>query len=111
MNLMSMMKQAQNLQKRIQEVQKELDEKEIVKEYQNGAVKVTCNGQGSFKSIKLSAAVINPENPEAVDQDTIETLEDIINNAICETCNVAKKDMEKKMKGLIPGGLNIPGLM
>lgn len=111
MNIMNMMKQAQNLQKRIQDVQKELEDKEVVNEFQNGAVKVACNGQGVFKSIKLSASVINPENPETVDQDMIETLEDIINNAIISTCNDAKKDMEKKMKGLLPAGLNIPGLM
>lgn len=111
MNLMGMMKQAQNLQKRIGEVQSELEKEVIVKEYQNGGVKVTCNGQGRFKSIKLSAEVINPENPSAVDQDTIETLEDMINEAITKTCDEAKEKMEKKMKGLLPAGLNIPGLM
>lgn len=111
MNIMNMMKQAQNLQKRIQEVQKELEQKEIVKEYQNGAVTVMCDGQGVFKGIKLTASIINPENPESVDNDTVETLEDAINSAIIATCNEAKKDMEKKMKGLLPAGLNIPGLM
>lgn len=111
MNLMGMMKQAQNLQKKIQEVQTELKNEEITKEYQNGGVKVSCNGQGHFKSIKLSAEVINPENPQSVDQDTIDTLEDIINDAITKTCTDAKEKMEKKMKSLLPAGLNIPGLM
>lgn len=111
MNLMNMMKQAQNLQKRIGEVQNELEKEEIVREFQNGGVKVVCNGQGRFKSVKLSAHVINPEHPETVDQDAIETLEDIINEAITKTCDEAKGKMEKKMKSLLPAGLNIPGLM
>jgi hypothetical protein len=111
MNLMSMMKQAQNLQKRIQEIQKELEDTEVSKEFQNGALKVACNGQGRFKYIKLSAEVINPSNPESVDADTIEMLEDLINESIKTVCDEAKEKMEKKMKGLLPPGLNLPGIM
>ena len=111
MNLMGMMKQVQNLQKKVQEIQSELEKERIEKDYQNGGIKVACNGQGKFISIKLSAEVINPENPSAVDQDTIDTLEDLINNAITTTCDEAREKMEKKMKGLLPPGLNLPGLM
>ena len=82
MNLMSMMKQAQNLQKKIQEVQKELETTEVSKDFQNGALTVICDGQGRFKAIKLSAAAINPANPESVDADTVEMLEDLINSSV-----------------------------
>ena len=47
----------------------------------NGSVKVICDGKGLFKSIKLSAEAINPENPSSVSEDTIEMLEDIITTA------------------------------
>ncbi|MBQ9688773.1 YbaB/EbfC family nucleoid-associated protein [bacterium] len=111
MNLMSMMKQAQNLQKKIQEVQKELEEELVVKDFQNGAVTVTCNGQGRFKSIKLTAKAINPANPESVDADTVEMLEDLINEAVKSVSDEAREKMEKKMKSLLPAGINLPGLM
>lgn len=109
MNIMQMMKQAQGLQKRLQEVQKELTDLEITGESAGGAVKVVCTGQGKFKSIKLSAEAINPENPSSVDPETIEMLEDIISSAINQASDKATKTMEDKMK-TVTGGINIPGL-
>lgn len=109
MDIMKMMKQAQNLQKKLKDTQDELSNIEITGESAGGAVKVVCDGQGRFKSIKLSADVINPENPSSVDADTIETLEDVITTAILQASKVATEQMETKMKA-ITGGLNIPGL-
>ena len=109
MDLMKMMKQAQNLQKRIKEVQDELAAEEVTAEAQGGDVKVTCTGQGRFKSIKLSARAINPEHPESVDEDTIETLEDAIITAITQTSKKATDEMESKIKS-VTGGISIPGL-
>ena len=68
MNIMQMMQQAQNIQKRLKDVQTELSNSEVSGEALNGAVKVICDGQGKFKSIKLSAELINPEHPEMVDE-------------------------------------------
>ena len=109
MNIMQMMKQAQGLQKKLKDTQEELANLEITGEAANGAVKVTCDGQGRFKAIKLSAEAINPENPSAVDSDTVEMLEDIISSAIKQASNKAGKTMEEKMKA-VTGGINIPGL-
>ena len=109
MNIMQMMKQAQGLQKKLQDTQKELANLEITGEAANGAVKVICDGQGKFKSIKLSAEAINPENPTTVDSDTVEMLEDIITSAIKQASDKASKTMEDKMKA-VTGGINIPGL-
>ena len=109
MDIMKMMKQAQSLQKKLKDTQDELSNIEITGESAGGAVKVVCDGQGRFKSIKLSAEVINPENPSSVDADTIETLEDVITTAIVQASKVATEQMETKMKA-ITGGLNIPGL-
>ena len=110
MNMMNMMKQAQNIQKRLKEAQDELNQMDITGEAGNGSVKVICDGKGLFKSIKLSAEAINPENPSAVSQDDIEMLEDLITSAMNTATDKAKTLMEEKMKS-VTGGMNIPGLM
>lgn len=109
MNIMQMMKQAQSLQKKLKDTQEELAGIEIMGESAGGAVKVTCDGQGKFKAIKLSAEAINPENPSSIDADSIEMLEDVITTAIMQASEKATKQMEEKMKS-VTGGINIPGL-
>lgn len=109
MNMMQMMQQAQNIQKRLKSVQSELASAEISGEVAGGAVKVVCDGQGKFKSIKLSKELLNPESPEAVDDDTLETLEDLITTAILQTSEKASKEMESKLRA-VTGGISIPGL-
>lgn len=109
MDIMKMMKQAQNLQQKLKDTQDELAKTEVMGESAGGAVKVICDGQGRFKSIKLSPEAINPENPSSVDEDTVEMLEDVITTAITQASKKATDEMEAKMKSLT-GGLNIPGL-
>ena len=109
MNIMQMMQQAQNIQKRLKSVQEELANAEVSGEAAGGAVQVICDGQGKFKSIKLSKELLNPENPEAVDDDTLETLEDLITTAILQTSEKASKEMESKLRA-VTGGISIPGL-
>ncbi len=110
MNLASIMKQAQQVQKRLQDAQKDLAAAEITTQAADGAVTVTCDGNGKFKSIKLSAKAINPENPQSVDSETIEMLEDLITTAMKQATDEAAKKMQDKMKGIVPAGINIPGL-
>ena len=101
MNLMNIMKQVQNAQKRAETAQKELSALEITGEAAGGAVKVVCDGQGKFKSIKISPEVITPDDPEM--------LEDVISTAIKQANEKASKEKKKKMKQ-ITGGISIPGL-
>lgn len=110
MNMMNMMKQAQNIQKKLVEAQEELAKTDISASSGNGSVSVICDGKGTFKSIKLTAEAINPENPSSVSQDDIEMLEDLITSAMTTASEKAKVTMEEKMKS-ITGGVNIPGLM
>ncbi len=109
MNLMNIMKQVQNAQKRAENAQKELSALEITGESAGGYVKVTCDGQGKFKSIKISPEAINAENPSSVDSETIEMLEDLISSAISQANEKASVEMQAKMKQ-ITGGISIPGL-
>lgn len=110
MNMMNMMKQAQNIQKKLMEAQEELANTDISASSGNGSVSVTCDGKGIFKSIKLTAEAINPENPSSVSEDDIEMLEDLITTAMKTATEKSKTAMEEKMKS-ITGGVNIPGLM
>ena len=107
--MMQVMQQAQKMQKKFKETQGELENTEVISTAGNGAVTAVLNGQGKFKSIKLTAAAINPENPSAVDSDTIEMLEDLLTQALSDATNKATAQMESKMKA-ITGGISIPGL-
>ena len=110
MNLANIMKQAQQVQKRLQEAQAELSKTEIKAEAANGAVTVICDGHGKFKSIKLSKQALNSENPEAVDDESVEMLEDLITSAMKQATTDAQAKMKQKMNGIVPAGVNIPGL-
>ncbi len=103
MNIMQIMKQAQNVQAKLKASQEELSKMEITGESAGGAVKVVCDGQGKFKSIKLNAEALS------ISTDTAEELEDVITVAINQASDKASKEMESKMKQAT-GGLNIPGL-
>lgn len=110
MNMMNMMKQAQNIQKKLVEAQEELSNTDVSAEAGNGSVKVICDGKGIFKSIKISPEAINSENPSSVSQDDIEMLEDLITSAMNSATAKSKSVLETKMKS-VTGGVNIPGLM
>ncbi len=110
MNLANMMKQAQQMQKRLQDAQKDLATTDITAQTGNGSVTVICDGHGKFKSIKLTKEAINAENPASVDDETVEMLEDLITSAMKQATADADKKMKDKMKGIVPPGLNIPGL-
>ena len=76
MNIMQIMKQAQNVQAKLKASQEELTKMEITGEAASGAVKVICDGQGKFKSIKLNAETLS------ISSETAEELEDVITVAI-----------------------------
>ncbi len=109
MNMMQVMQQAQKMQKKFKETQSELEKAEVVSTVANGAITVILNGQGKFKSIKLKPEAINPENPQDVDKDNLEMLEDLLTQALNDATQKANTQMEAKMKS-ITGGISIPGL-
>lgn len=109
MNIPGMMKQAQQIQKRLQELQEDLNNKEVEATTGNGSVTAVVTGHGYFKGIKLTKEALNPENPDSVDDETLEMLEDLITSAFNQATDSAKQFSESKMKS-ITGGINIPGL-
>lgn len=109
MNMIQMMQQAQKMQKKLKDAQESLKEIEVTGQSAGGAIEVIFDGQTRFKGIKIKAEAINPENPESVDKDTIETLEDLISEAMKDATQKSTAEMEKSMKA-VTGGINIPGL-
>ena len=100
-NMNNLMKQAQRMQRQMEEGQKELETKEFTAAAGGGAVSVTVNGKKEIVSVKLSEEVVDP--------DDIEMLQDLIVAAVNEGLRKAEAESAEKMSKLT-GGLNIPGL-
>ena len=102
MKMNNLMKQAQQLQKRMLEIQEELANRTVEATVGGGMVTAVVNGQQELVSIKIS--------PDVVDPDDAEILEDLIVAAANEARNEAQELMNQEM-GKLTGGLKIPGLM
>ena len=100
-NMNQMLKQAQKMQEDMAVLQEDLENREYTATAGGGMVEVTIDGKHLVKNIKI--------NPDAVDPDDVEMLEDFITIAINEAVNNAIKTSEEEM-GAITGGLNMPGL-
>ncbi len=97
----SVIKQAQKMQEEMEKVQTELEEKTVESAAGGGAVKVVMNGKKELVSIDIQ--------PEAVDPDDVETLQDLIMVAVNDAVKQAEEMMTEGMSE-VTGGLNIPGL-
>ena len=100
-NMNSVLKQAQKMQEEMERIQQETEEENIEATSGGGAVKVVVNGKKELVEIKL--------DPDAVDPEDVETLEDLIMAAVNEAVKKAEDMMEERM-GAITGGMSIPGL-
>ncbi len=100
-NMNAMLKQAQKMQEDMANLQVDLENREYSATSGGGLVSVTVDGKHLIKSIKI--------NPDAVDPDDSEMLEDLVTVAVNEAISNAIKTAEEEM-GAITGGLNMPGL-
>ena len=99
MNMNNMMKQVQKMQKPMEEQQKVLEESEYTATAGGGAVEVTVTGKKVVTKIKL--------DPDAVDPDDVEMLEDLIMVAVNEAikkADDASASAMSKMTGSMGGG-------
>ena len=108
-NMQQIMKQAQVMQKKAEDMQNELKNTNVEAQSGGGVVSVTLNAKNEFVSIKIKPEAINPENPSSVDVDALETLEDLITSAMKEANTKALNVSEEKLNA-ITGGIKIPGL-
>lgn len=100
-NMQSMLKQAQKMQEDMAAMQEELEGREYDIAAGGGVINVKINGKKEILSVKI--------DPDAVDPDDVETLEDLIvaavNEAIKTVENASSQEMSK-----ITGGMGIPGI-
>mgnify|MGYP000801541686 CR=1 FL=1 len=94
-NMNNLMKQAQKMQRQMEENQKALEEKEFTATVGGGAVSVTVSGKREITKVTLSE--------EAVDPDDIEMLEDLIVAATNEAFRQAEEDSSQMMSQLTGG--------
>ena len=104
-NLGNMLKQAQQMQSKMAEMQDRLGDLEVSGQAGAGMVQVTVNGRGEMKRIKLSKDVVTP--------DDIEVLEDLIvaafNDAKGKVEGLVAEETQKLMGGLkLPPGMKLP---
>lgn len=100
-NLGNMMKQVQQMQAKMEQIQTELEKMEVEGTSGGGMVKVIVNGKQDIQSITI--------DPEVVDKDEIEMLQDLIVAAINQAKEKAQAIQAEQMSA-ITGGLNIPGM-
>ena len=102
-NMNNIMKQAQRMQRQMEETTKELEEKEYTAAAGGGAVTVTVSGKKEVVSIKLSEEVVDP--------DDIEMLQDLIVAATNEALRKVDEESSSAMSKLTGGlGGGIPGM-
>ncbi|MGD9539203.1 MAG: YbaB/EbfC family nucleoid-associated protein [Alphaproteobacteria bacterium] len=104
-NIGQMMKQAQQMQARMAEMQENLGKIEIDGQAGGGLVTVTLNGKAEMRKIKIDPSLAQP--------DDVEVLEDLIvaafNDAKAKVEARVNEEMAKITGGLkLPGGLNLP---
>ncbi len=96
---MNMLKQAQKMQQDMQKMQAELEEKEYSASAGGGVVTAVVTGKRELKSVTI--------DPDAVDPEDVEMLQDLIVAAVNEATRAAEADMAGSMQKLT-GGLNLP---
>ncbi len=104
--MQGMLKQVQKMQEEMQRVQGELGNITVSEEAGGGMIKATANGNKEIISLEI--------DPQVISKDEKEILEDLVvaavNKAIASASRIAEEEMAKVTKGMIPPGLNIPGL-
>lgn len=99
-NMNNLMKQAQKMQKQMEETQATLEEKEYEATAGGGVITVKINGKKEITEVKI--------DPEAVDPDDVETLEDLVVAAVNSAIQMQAED-EKSSMSKITGGMGSMG--
>jgi DNA-binding YbaB/EbfC family protein len=98
-NLGQMMKQVQDMQSRMADMQEKLDALELEGSAGGGAVKATLNGKGTVRAVKIDPSVVNPAD--------VDMLEDLIVAAVNDAKSKVDAEVQARMSQ-VTGGLNLP---
>ena len=104
-NLKNIMKQAQQMQEKLAEVQEKMAELHVEGNAGGGMVIVTVNGKGELQKVKLDPSLLDPSD--------VEMLEDLIVAAFNDAKSKAEAAMQEEMSNLtggipLPGGMKLP---
>ena len=104
--MQAMLKQVQKMQEEMQKVQSGLGNLNVSEEAGGGMIKATANGNREIISIEI--------DPQVIKSDEKEILEDLVvaavNKALGSAAKMAEEEIAKVTKGMLPPGMNIPGL-
>ena len=100
-NLSQMMKQAQQLQKKMMEMQAELGNRTVSAQAGGGMVEASVNGRQELVSLRIDPEVVSPED--------VEMLQDLVLAAVNEALKKSREMVAQEMNKLT-GGLQIPGM-
>ena len=101
-NMNNMMKQAQRMQQQMMQMQQELEEKEYEATVGGGVVKAVITGKKQLKAVEI--------DPEAVDPEDVEMLQDMIVAAVNEALRMAENASQQSMSKLTGGLGGLGGL-
>jgi DNA-binding YbaB/EbfC family protein len=99
MDMLKMMKQAQEMQGKLQQIQDELQNATLTGSAGGGVVRVDADGRGSIKAVRIDPSVVNPAD--------VEGLEDLVALAVSDAQRKANDYAQAEMQKLT-GGLNLP---
>ncbi|HJM39341.1 MAG TPA: YbaB/EbfC family nucleoid-associated protein [Planctomycetota bacterium] len=101
-DLGGLLRQAQKMQRQMADLQEELGKRKFEGKAGGGAVKAVVSGNRKLLELKI--------NPDAIDPEEAELLEDLILAAVNEALKAAEETSQKEMQGL-SGGMGLPGMM
>ncbi len=101
MDMNSLMKQAQQFQQKMQQIQAEAANRRVTSTAGGGMVTATANGRQELISLVIEPQVVHP--------DEVKMLEDLVVSAVNDALRKARESMQEEMKQLT-GGISIPGL-
>ena len=104
--MQGMLKQVQKMQKEMQKVQSQLGNLTVSEEAGGGMIKATANGNKELLSVEIDPQVIIPAEKEILEDLVVAA----VNKALQSANKLAEEEMAKVTKGMLPPGLNIPGL-
>ncbi len=100
-DMQSLLKQAQDMQRRMQDTMRSLSERVLEGSAGGGAVKAWVNGNLELQGVKIQKAVVDP--------DDVEALEETVAAAVRQALQSAKELRDREM-AKVTGGLNLPGM-
>ncbi len=104
--MQGMLKQLQKIQSEMQKVQEELGNLTVTEEAGGGMIKATANGHREIISIEIDQQVIKSDEKDILEDLVVAA----VNKAIQSAAKKAEEEMAKVTRGMIPPGLNIPGI-